>query len=173
MRVIRRIALAAAVVILLGSAVTARLFLWPTSNVPRHADAVVVLSGDRGERLARALRLMEARVAPTLVLDGEPDFQRVVDLCLGGQAYEVVCLRPDPDSTRHEARAAARLAADRGWRHIVVVTTTVHVTRAGLLFRRCVEGSVDMVGARRTPDLRSIVHEWLGFVHALTWARGC
>lgn len=134
---------------------------------------MVVLSGDRGERLARALQLVEAGVAPTLVLDGQPDFQQAEDLCRGGQAYEVVCLRPEPDSTRAEARAAARLASDRRWRHIVVVTTTSHVTRAGLLFRRCVEGSVHMVKAHRRPQLGPVVHEWLGVVHALTLARGC
>ena len=168
-----RIALALVAITCLGMAATAKLFLWPASSVPRHADAVVVLSGDHGERLARALRLMEAGVAPTLVLDGEPDFQQVRDLCLGGQTYEVVCLRPRPDSTRAEARAAARLASDRGWRHIVVVTTTAHVSRAGLLFRRCVEGSVDMVKAHRRPHVRLVVHEWLGLVHALTLAREC
>ncbi len=152
-------------------------FLVPRDANPERADAVVVLSGDHGERLARALELMSEKAAPTLVLNGTPDLQQAVDLCRGGQAFEVVCLRPDPDSTRYEARAAARLAADRGWRTLVVVTTRYHVPRAGMLFRRCFRGSVKTVGA--TPpygwrtSVRAVLHEWVGVAAALTGRRGC
>jgi uncharacterized SAM-binding protein YcdF (DUF218 family) len=171
--VTRRIAIGIAVLLVAGVAATAKLFIWPSSHVPARADAVVVLSGDRGERLARGLELMNAGVAPTLVLAGGPDFQQAADLCLGGQPFEVVCLRPVPDSTRHEARAAARLASDRGWGSLVVVTTTTHLTRAGLLFRRCVDGTVHTVKAHRDPEVGFVVHEWLGVLHALVLARGC
>lgn len=152
-------------------------FLVPRNGNPGRADAVVVLSGDHGERLARALELMGAAVAPTLVLDGEPDSQQAVDLCDGGQPFEVVCLRPDPDSTRHEARAARRLASERGWRRMVVVTTSHHAIRAGMLFRRCFRGAVEVV-APAPPygwrmSARQVVYEWLGMGAALTTRRGC
>ncbi len=152
-------------------------FVLPPGGSPKRADAVIVLSGDHGERLARGLELMRRGVSRTLVLDGTPDMQEVLDLCARPQPFEVVCLRPDPDSTRHEARAAGRLAADRGWRSVVVVTTTHHVARAGMLFRRCFTGTVETVGA--TPpygwrkSARQVVHEWLGTAAALTVRRGC
>lgn len=171
--VTRWVVLALAVLLVTGVAATARLFVWPSSHVPGRADAVVVLSGDRGERLAKGLELMRAGVAPTLVLNGTPDSQQVIDLCLGGQPFEVVCLRPNPDSTRHEARAAARLVTERGWRTLALVTSTVHLTRAGLLFRRCVDATVHSVNARRQPDLSLVVHEWGGVLHALFVARAC
>ena len=174
----RRPALRTAVIVFLafsavGLGATLKLLVWPPSGSPRRADAVIVLSGDHGERLARAVGLMDSGVAPTLVLAGEPDFQQVRDLCLGGQPFEVVCLRPEPDSTRAEARAAARLAAERRWQTVVVVTTTGHVARAGLLFRRCLDASVSMVAARRPLGWRGLTHEWLGLGHAVIVARSC
>lgn len=159
------------VVIVVG--LTARLFVWPPTGSPGRVDAVIVLAGDHGERLDRALTLIRQGVSSTLVLDGEPDSVHVLELCAGGQPFEVVCLRPDPDSTRHEARAAGQLAAERNWDRVAVVTSTAHVTRAGVLFDRCLDASVVMVEGRRRPDVRFLIHEWLGMGHALTVGRGC
>jgi len=156
---------------------TARLFLWPGSGPARRADAVVVLSGDFGDRLAKGLELVRAGVAPTLVLDGEPDFRAVAELCDSEEPFAVVCLRPQPDSTRAEARAAAGLAASRNWRTVVVVTNRSHVSRAGLLFRRCVAGRVTMIGTEPLYGSRervaAIRHEWPRFVSALLRQRSC
>ncbi len=160
-----------------GAILTARLFLWPTPGRVSRADAVVVLSGDHGDRLARALVLMREGTAPTLVLDGEPDFAAVADLCDAQEPFEVVCLRPQPDSTRAEARIAGRLSADRRWRDVVVVTSRFHVTRAGLLFRRCTDARVTMEGTDppfdRSVRLRAIGHEWLGLADATLRTRSC
>ena len=161
-----------------GALAVGSLFVWPATDRPRAADAVVVLSGDHGERLPEGLRLIETGVARTLVLDGQPDHQQAIDMCKGGQPFEVICLRPHPDTTRGEARAAARLAARRGWRRLVVVTSTTHVTRARMLFRRCFDGRLDVVGASapfegRAAGLRNITHEVLPAAHASTLGRGC
>jgi uncharacterized SAM-binding protein YcdF (DUF218 family) len=159
------------------AALTSRLFLSPASDRPWTADAVVVLSGDFGDRLAKALELMEGGVAPTLVIDGDPDYALMADLCVTEQRYEVVCLRPNPDSTRAEARALGRLASDRGWRRVVVVTSRQHVTRAGLLFGRCVRGTVAMVASdpRHPPraTARAILHEVPALAAAVLRDRTC
>ena len=156
---------------------TAGLFVWPRTDEPRKADAVVVLSGDYGERLRRGLELMARRLAPTLVLDGEPDFKAVADLCTARVAFEVVCLRPAPDRTRTEAAAAARLATERGWQRMIVVTSVSHVTRAGLLFRRCTDRVVDVVGVTppRGPRTRrgAIMYEWLALTRSVLLERAC
>ncbi|MGI9080417.1 MAG: YdcF family protein [Acidimicrobiales bacterium] len=150
--------------------------IWPPVDQPPHADAVVLLSGD-GARLPVALRLMDRHVAPTLVFVGQPDIVAVADLCRTPQAFEVVCLRPTPDNTRTEAQVASRLARQRGWHTMTVVTSRFHVLRARLLFRRCFDGRVEAVGdyphygwqfARR-----AVVHEWFGLVHSSLFARGC
>ncbi len=172
-----RLALAAIIVTVLLAVLVVRLFVWPPSSHPEQADAVVVLSGDHGERLPRALELMRAGVAPTLVIAGEPDMVLTLQMCQLPQPFEVVCLRPRPDSTRAEARSTGRLAATRGWERIVVVTTTHHQTRAHLLFRRCFEGRVDAVGADPPYDwrfsLRAVEHEVLGMGQATILERGC
>lgn len=159
-----------------SGAVLAWMVIWPPTTVPVAADAVVLLSGDGG-RLPEALRLMDLEVAPTLVFVGEPDILAVVDLCRDAQQFEVVCLKPSPDTTQTEAQATGELARSRRWKSIVLVTSRYHLTRARLLFKRCFDGTVHTVGdppgygpafARR-----QIVHEWLGLVHATVLARGC
>jgi uncharacterized SAM-binding protein YcdF (DUF218 family) len=161
-----------------GLAASIRPFVSPDREKLTRSDAVVVLSGgDYGERLAQGLALVRTGVAPTLVLDGEADLQEAQRLCTASVSFEVVCLRPVPDSTRAEARAAGRLAAARGWHHLVVATSTAHVTRAHLLFSRCVKGDVQAVGAQPPYGLRTrvkaIAHEWLGTLYALTVKRQC
>lgn len=156
---------------------TLRLFVAPPASKPRRADAVVMLSGDHGERLEEALRLLESGVAPVLVHAGDPDTSDVRILCRDGAQFEVVCLTLNPDSTRDEARAVGKLVRERGWKKIVLVTSTQHVTRAGLLFRRCTSADVDTVPA--WPDFewriraQLIRHEWLALAHAVVLARGC
>lgn len=158
-------------------AATARLFLWPSTDEPGRVDAVVVLSGDYGERIRRALELMADGVAPTLVHAGTPDSAQVLELCAGGQPFEVVCPMPDPDSTRAEARAVSRLAETRGWSSMAVVTSNFHVTRAGMLFRRCFDGELKMVGAPSSFSLgiwrKQLTHEWVGAAHSLVVGRNC
>lgn len=150
--------------------------VWPRTDPPGRADAVVVLSGDHGERLARAKELLAGGVAPTLVLVGTPDSVENLDMCAGRTALDVVCLRPEPDNTRTEAAATAELARSRNWETLVVVTSTPHVTRARLLFDRCFDGALRVVGAElRTGAaavLKARVHEWFGLVHAHLF-RGC
>jgi uncharacterized SAM-binding protein YcdF (DUF218 family) len=172
-----RLFLVVAVLAAEGGLLTLGLFVWPPTGRLASADAVVVLSGDHGERLARALQLIHSGVSDVLVYAGAPDTQGVRDLCRGGQSFEVVCVQPDPDNTRDEARATADLAVERSWRTLLVVSSTQHVTRAGLLFRRCVKGTVAIVPAQPRFGLevraRVIVHEWLALGYALTLARGC
>ena len=174
---VSRLALLAALVVLVGGLVTARLFVLPPTDRVGTVDAVVVLSGDYGDRIAGALALMRRGAAPVLVHAGEPDGQIVRELCAGSPGFEVVCLHPNPDNTRAEARAVGALARDRGWNSIALVTSRPHVTRAGMLFRRCVDGDVNMVGTSppygRRVWLRGITHEWAGTIaYGLAW-RGC
>lgn len=173
---VRRFFIGAGILVLLFLA-TLIPFLWPRMDSPRRADAVVLLSGDHGERLPVALRLLEAGVAPTLVFDGTLDRALEQEWCAGGQEFEAVCLRPQPDSTRAEARAAAELARSRGWDRLVVVTSDFHVTRSRFLFNRCFQGTVEAVGSRPSYGwglkIRQIAHEWLAMAQTLLIDRGC
>ena len=137
--------------LVLGWAVAAAvLFVWPPQHVAERADAVVVLAGGRGPRLARGLALVRQGIAPVLVVsDGWaatwPEANR---LCAGRPVRtRVVCLHPDEDSTRGEAESFARLAAARGWRSVLVVSNRYHIARARILFERCFHGTVYTAGA--------------------------
>jgi len=156
---------------------TARFFLWPQSDHPGRVDAVVVPSGDFGGRLAEARRLVATRPNAVLVYAGTPDGPGAKELCSGVSPFSVVCLPPQPDSTRAEARAVGQLARQQRWHSIALVTSTYHATRAALLFRRCFQGQVHMVAiVDRIPSslrLRQVVHEWEGTLYALVAARGC
>ena len=106
-------------------ALNLRLFLFPSTSTPAHADAVVVLAGGDGERLDKGLELVRDGVAPNLVVSTGPD-----ELCGTQHDFEVYCFLPDPDDTRGEAEAIGRIAAREGWHHLVLVTSDYHATRA-------------------------------------------
>jgi uncharacterized SAM-binding protein YcdF (DUF218 family) len=162
--------------LLLGA--TARLFVWPVTDDPGRADAVVVLDGGSGERLDEARALMERDVAPTLAISAgrELDPDEADGLCSRPQQFEVVCFTPTPDSTRGEARALATLAREHGWTDVVLVTSTYHVTRARLLVERCFDGRVDVVAAsppaRPLHWIAAVGHEWAAMLDA-TIRRTC
>jgi uncharacterized SAM-binding protein YcdF (DUF218 family) len=158
--------------------VTARLFVWPSTNDARRADAVVVLDGGSGERLDEARALMARRVAPTLAISTgrELNADDADGLCTEPQPFEVVCFSPTSDSTRGEARALATLARQNGWNEVVLVTSTYHVTRARMLVERCYEGHLDVVAAspprRPLHWVAAVGHEWAAMVETAL-RRGC
>src|SRR5438132_5812469 len=126
-----RILLPLAVLVLAWLVATGVLFVWPSTDSPGRADAVVVLSGGRDRRLDPALRLMRQRVAPVLVISGagyDEKWKKARGLCAhGAQGFRVLCFDPTPYSTRGEARGIARLAREHGWRKVDVVTSRYHV----------------------------------------------
>lgn len=128
------------------------------------ADAVMVLAGQK-KRLPVALELVRRGVAPVLVIsDGlDPRWTQANRLCRFGDPDRFVCIRPEPYSTRGEARLAARLARERDWDSLVVVSSRFHLLRARELFERCFDGELAFVGAPN-PRLRlpiSIALEWV------------
>jgi uncharacterized SAM-binding protein YcdF (DUF218 family) len=166
-------------VVALVTALSFPLFVWPAVDPPPRADAVVVFAGGDGERQQEGVRLVEAGVAPVLVISdggrpGSPKYR----VCREPQGLRVVCLSPRPRSTDGEARAFAALAERRGWRSLVLVTSTIHVRRASLLVGRCYDGrrftdATPLHNDRRVEMLTQVVHEWLGLLGALTVRRGC
>ncbi len=173
----RRLAFVAAAAVPLFILASFAPIVRPSTGRPERADAVIVLSGDRGERLLLALDLIERGITSTLVFDGSLDSARAIELCRGGRSFEVVCLQPQIDDTRGEARAGAELASSRGWTRVVVATSTHHVARSGLLFRRCFDGEVVMIGApvagSRGVPFRQIFDEWQKLVYHWIVARNC
>lgn len=151
----------------------------PSTHTPLSADAVVLFVGGKGERLDTAVRLVEGGLADRLVIPNGTvsTWPQANKLCKGPTSFKVYCPSPDPDTTRGEARAIARVAQQQGWRHIVMVTSTYHVTRARVLLTRCFHGSVDAVSA--DPGVAPgryaarVTHEWAGLAEAELVNRDC
>ena len=153
-------------------ALTVRLFAFPGEDAPARADAVVVLAGQWERRLPVGQRLVRDGVAPVLALSEDADSDWPRRLC---RRANVRCFQADPYSTTGEADAFGAIAAREKWRSVVVVTSDYHVTRARLLFRRCVDGRVGAVAAEEPflSWLHGAVWEWPKLLHALAVKRGC
>ena len=151
---VRRLLAAVVMLVTLWLVAAAVLFVWPPANEapPTHADAVVVLEGGRDTRLDPALRLVRRGIAPVLVISSafrDRSWVTAHRLCQGTYGtvrFKVVCFLARPFDTRGEAETVTRLAKRYHWHRIVVVTSTYHVTRAHLLFRRCFHGQLWTVG---------------------------
>lgn len=174
----RRLAFLAVAIVAAWLAASAFLFVWPREDAPARADAVVVLSGGRKARLAKALELIDRDVSQVLVIsDGrDPAWPEANRLCAGAaESFRVICFRADPYSTRGEAEAVAKLGRAHGWRSLLLVTSTFHVFRARMVFRRCFPGTVWAQGAKYDPLYlpRALFWETGKLAYALTFARGC
>jgi uncharacterized SAM-binding protein YcdF (DUF218 family) len=163
--VLRPLLVAASILVAALALASVPLFILYDGDDPARADAVIVLAGEK-RRLPVALELVDRGVAPVLVIsDGlDPRWTQANRLCRFGDPERIVCVRPDPYSTRGEARLAARLARERGWDSLVVVSSRFHLRRAGILFERCFDGELAFVDAPN-PRLR------LPLAIALEWAK--
>ncbi len=175
----RRIAALVALVLLAALfAATARWIVWPKTDGPGEADAIVALAG-APERLPAALELMKEGKARLLLLSlgSGPGNKDRYEVCNGEHDFEVVCFVPDPDRTQGEAEEAARIAKERGLKTLLVVTSRYHAVRARMMFRRCFD-DVRVDGVRPEtpgglPGLGNLLHEWGAYVYDFTLARGC
>jgi uncharacterized SAM-binding protein YcdF (DUF218 family) len=176
---LRRLILVLALLVIAFVVATGFLFVWPSSDAPGRADAVVVLSGGRDSRLDPALRLMAQRVARVLVISGagyDPKWKQARALCAKGSTkFRVICFDPKPYSTRGEAREIAQLAQRRHWTKVDVVTSRYHVFRAGMVIRRCYHGELAMIGTRykRIDAPVAWLSEWAKLAVQLTVERRC
>jgi uncharacterized SAM-binding protein YcdF (DUF218 family) len=174
-----RLLLAVGVVAVAAVGLSLPLFVFPRTEPPGRADAVVVFADGRARRIATGVRLVEKGVAPVLVIsDGGSADSREGWVCRQGVGVRTVCVTPDPGSTDGEVRAFAELAAERGWRSLVLVTSGHHLRRATLLMDQCYGGRTFTARAAENPlavdeAVPRVLHEWAGLVAAVTVQRAC
>jgi uncharacterized SAM-binding protein YcdF (DUF218 family) len=170
----RTIALLAIAALLL-SGMTARLFVWPElPSLPSRADAIVELGGP-GNRDGAALALAREHEAPILV-QSTVVAEAGTDTCLPPvKDVTILCFNADPPTTRGEARYIATLAAERGWRSVILVTSRDHAWRARLRVERCFHGDV-YVSMTPLPVWawpRQIAYQWAATAKAVLLEREC
>jgi uncharacterized SAM-binding protein YcdF (DUF218 family) len=174
----RRLWIVLAIVLVLFSAVTARVFIWPDlPPLPQRADAIIELggAGNPEDRDAAALALARDHRAPVLV-QSTVAVEAGTDRCLPAVPdVTIMCFHPEPNTTRGEARAIAALAARHRWTSVILVTTPDHAWRARLRVSRCFPGQV-YVSTVRLPTMEwfgQIPYQWSASAKALTFERGC
>jgi len=155
-------------------ALTARLFIWPQTNEPRRAGAIVVLGSDpvnEMRRIEEGKKLLLAGDAPVLAISdaGGPCPINVT-------TPRIFCFTPSPDSTQGEARYIGTTARVRQWHSVIVVAGRPQATRARLRTERCFAGTIEMVGVdplSLEQWIYQIAYEWVATIKALTIQRGC
>lgn len=165
-------------VVVLQYVLGATMFLtYPETTFHGPVGAVAVLAGSE-TRLPVARRIMDDGLAPVLVVsdDAPSDDRERERFCAQPRhPYRVICRRPDPFSTRGEARMVAALAERNGWRSVAVVTSRFHLLRTKRLFERCTD-AVLVVRGSPEPWYRYITQiplEWVKLAVAETTRRGC
>lgn len=151
------VALVGSVVLIAGVAIAGLpVFVRPQIDPLRPADAIVVLGGTAYARFDIGLDLARRGYAPDLLISrstGADD--PVMDkYCDGEYPFHVQCFVPDPWTTQGEAQEIARQAARHGWRHIIVVTNTPHVSRARYIVGKCFSGEITMRASPAESGLR-------------------
>jgi len=103
-------------------------------------DAVVVLSGGDGDRLALAIEMHADGIAPNLVITDTTSGSNnrlVREAMAGGFSRESIFVTDlQVDSTYDEALAVRDLALIRNWDKLMVVTDPYHTFRTRLVFNR-------------------------------------
>jgi hypothetical protein len=170
--------LALALVVLVGacSAATGRLFVWPElPPLPDQADAIVELGGP-GARRPLALDLHRTGRAPVVAISVSAD-EAGTSWCDRGNldGVPVICFRPDPYTTRGEARAVAELARQHGWRSVILVTSPDQAWRATVRVSRCFDGEITVATTPLPPHRwpQQIAHQWIGTAKAFTYETSC
>jgi hypothetical protein len=155
-------------------AATLALFIYPSTDQPRHVDGILSLNGpDEGAREAEAVSLAEKGYAPVLLFS---QGSRGNDTpCPEVPRVSVVCFFDITNNTRGEARWAGHYAERHHWHSLMIVPGRTQAMRARLLTERCFPGQLVVVPA--TEPLREIpgdvFHEWGGLLSALFVYRGC
>jgi hypothetical protein len=160
-------------VLVVFSAATARVIVWPAQGAPARAGAIVMLAGP-GDRLPVALRLAGEHLAPELVVSrGWQGYGGPCPTPIPG--VRLTCFNADPGNTRGEAEYVGRLAAREHWRSVILVATATQDTRARLIVSRCFGGAIYVVTAPQS--LRSLPYQiaygWAALAKALTVKRSC
>ncbi|MGW6336485.1 YdcF family protein [Nocardia rhamnosiphila] len=173
-----RVPLALLVLATLAAVAGWPVFVRPQVDPLRRADAIVVLGGTPYERFDVGLELARQQWAPEVLIAASTglDDPRMDRYCRTGYPFRVTCFEPHPWTTRGEAQEIRRRAEAGGWRHIIVVTFTPHVSRARYIVGRCFDGELTMIASpsRTDPVFQAwmYVRQTAGYLKAFTES-GC
>src|SRR5579863_4426673 len=127
---------------------------WTVDERPVAADAIVILGDDNysGDRATRAAELLKAGWAPRIVASGRylRPYISIADLeqhdltNRGAPASAIVRFPNRARNTREECTALSQLLAERGWKHVLLVTSSYHTRRAGYICSRLLPSGTEL-----------------------------
>jgi uncharacterized SAM-binding protein YcdF (DUF218 family) len=142
---------------------------WIVEDSPEHADAIIVLGNDNfyGDRASRATELFRQGWARVVVASGKrlrpgADVATLVehDLIERGVPKEnIMRYAHDAESTREEAEGLLKIATERNWKSVIVVTSNYHTRRARYIFQK-VFGSACAVRVASARDAEFDPERW-------------
>lgn len=152
----------------------------PVTNHLAHADAIVVLGApDIDGRTEYGLQLAAQGYAPVVAISVESPRQRSVKGACNGAVVniKVLCFQAVPSTTQGEARQIRAYAQQYGWKSVIVVTSSYHVSRARLIVDRCFEGTVAMESPPVHHSFATMAYQYIyqtaGYFKAFLVTRGC
>ena len=172
--------------LVLGSVVVtgltaSRAVLFPQVDSPDRVDAIVVVAGAADDRYVYARHLAETGVADRILVSqpspGGNPYSAAIDaycesspvIARDGRRIQIECFEPDVSTTEGETTAATRIARERGYESLLVVTYWGHVSRVRIYFEQCFDGPVYVTDTPR-PLSKSrkdaLLHETGGYFKA-------
>jgi uncharacterized SAM-binding protein YcdF (DUF218 family) len=152
----------------------------PVTNRLQRVDAIVVLGApDVDGREIYGLELAQELYAPVVAISVESLRQHRLNApCNGGAVgVTVMCFIPSPRTTQGEARQIRAYAAKYGWKSIIVVTSSYHISRARLIVQRCFHGQIIMAAPSVRHSLLTVAYQYLyqsaGYLKAFFVTTGC
>ena len=136
---------------------------WIVEDADGKADALIVLGDDNfyADRATRAAELFREGKAPIVVASGRRlrPMAGIAELMehdlveRGVPKDKIVRLAHDANNTREEAEALRKLAAQRKWRSVIVVTSNYHTRRARYIFRKVFPQGIEVrIASARNGD---------------------
>lgn len=161
--------------------------LFPRVDSPDRVDAIVVVAGSNDDRYVYARSLAEEGVADRILVSRPPEstgpYATAIDsycattpiTARDGRSIDVECFAPDVDTTEGETTAATRIARERNYQSLLVVTYWGHVSRVRMYFEQCFSGPVLVTDTPRPTSISrryALQHEIGGYVKAF-FKRAC
>jgi uncharacterized SAM-binding protein YcdF (DUF218 family) len=164
--------------------------IWIVDENPVRSDAIVVLGDDNynADRAARAADLLKSGWAPRIVASGRflRPYASIADLTehdlkdRGVPVDAIVKVTHRAENTRDEIEVIRRLASDKRWRKLLIVTSNYHTRRTSFICGRMFPSDIDFrviaaPDADYNPDtwwqsrlgLKLFFHELIGYVVAM------
>jgi uncharacterized SAM-binding protein YcdF (DUF218 family) len=168
---------------------------WIIEDPLDKADAIIVLGGDNfyADRATRGAQLFREGKAAVMVASGRrlrpnAGIAELMEHDLAERGVprdKIVRFAQDADSTLEEAQALAKLAKERKWHSVIVVTSNFHTRRARYIFRRVFSQGMEVrVASARDGDfdpehwwekrksIKELTREFAGMVVAVWELRG-